>query len=536
VLTATLTSADRTEGRTHLARRTFDVIDVVEILKHWQAGRNVSEIARGLGVDRKTVRKYLAPAEAEGPSPGAPSRSPEEWARRVKEWFPELTDPRARSSTASEFAHHEKYIREHVSVNTLATIHQRLRDDHGLQASYSSLLRYARVEFADETALAQVTVLKDDPPAGEEAQLDYGYLGRFLDPLSGKLLRVWALVMVLAMSRHLFVYPVFRMTQTAFVEAHVAAFSFFGGVPRRLVCDNLTSGVLRSDLYDPRINRAYRELSVHYGCLVDPARLAHPKDKPRVERPMPYVRDSFFRGRDFASLAQMRAEAASWSLKVAGLRACRPLGGAAPYVVFQATEAAALLPLLARPFELASWHTPKVAPDAHVMVAGALYSVPFGLIGKRLDVRASETMVYCFLDGELVKTHARLKKGKRSTDWADYPPEKVAFLMRNPAWCRRQAKELGPATTAVIDSLLGLQALHRLRSAQGIIGLADRHGKERLEAACSFAFAAGDPSYRTVRGILTAGREALTDPEPTGTMTAPAHLHGPDTLFAYLEA
>lgn len=511
------------------------MVDVVEILKHYQAGRNVSEIARGLGVDRKTVRKYVAPAEREGLGPGSVSLSGEEWARRVKQWFPELTDPRARSSTAGEIALHETYIREHLDTNTLATIHQRLRDDHGLRASYRSFLRYVHAEFPAETALSQVTVLKDDPPPGEEAQLDYGYLGRFLDPKTGRLNRVWAFVMVLAMSRHLFVYPVFRMTQAAFVQAHVAAFSFFGGVPARLVCDNLTSGVLRSDLYDPRINRAYRELAGHYGFLVDPARVARPKDKPRVERPMPYVRDSFFRGRDFAGLTQMQAEAAIWSLTVAGTRCCRPLAGAAPYAVFLGAEQAHLLPLPTRAFELASWHTPKVAPDAHVMVGGALYSVPYYLIGRRLDVRQTETTITCFFEGELVKTHARVKKGKRSTDWADYPEEKVAFLMRTPAWCRRQAREVGPATTAVIDSLLGQQALHRLRSAQGIIGLAGHYGQDRLEAACSFALAAGDPSYRTVRGILDAGREYLSASEPVACPSAPAHLHGPDTLFAYLE-
>lgn len=511
------------------------MIDVVEILRHWQAGRNVSEIARGLGVDRKTVRKYLAPAEAEGLLPQEVGFGREEWARRVKAWFPELTDPKARSSTSGEIARHDEYIRGHLGANTLATIHQRLRDDQGLRASYSSFRRYVHLEFAEETALSQVTVLKDDPPPGEEAQLDYGYLGRFLDPVTGKLLRVWALVMVLAVSRHLFVFPVLRMTAVAFVEAHVAAFSFFGGVPRRLVCDNLSSGVLRADLYDPRINRSYQELAAHYGFLVDPARLGRPKDKPRVERPMPYVRDSFFRGRDFASLTQMQTEAASWSLKVAGGRSCRPLAGAAPYVVFQAVEEAALLPLPTRPFELASWHTPKVAPDAHVMVAGALYSVPSRLIGRRLDTRLTQTTLYCFSEGELVKTHARVKKGKRSTDWADYPPEKVAFLMRTPAWCRRQASELGPATTAVIDALLGQQALHHLRSAQGVIGLSDRYGRERLEQACAFASAAGDPSYRTIRGILDAGRERVADLEPVGIVTAPAHLHGPDTLFAYLE-
>jgi len=509
------------------------VIDVVEILTHWQAGRNISEIARGLGVDRKTVRKYLAPAECEGLAPGA-SISREEWAHRVKEWFPELTDPRARSSTFGDIARHEEYIRSHLEVNTLATIHQRLRDDHGLRASYSSFLRYVREEFPDKTAFSTVTVLKDDPPPGEEAQLDYGYLGRFLDPQTGKLLRVWALVMVLSVSRYLFVFPVLRMTTSAFVEAHVAAFAFFGGVPRRLVCDNLSSGVLRADLYDPRINRSYAELSAHYGFLVDPARLGCPKDKPRVERPMPYVRDSFFRGRDFASLAQMQAEAAVWSLQVAGRRSCRPLEGAAPHAVFLAAEKSTLLPLPTRPFELATWHTPKVAPDAHVTVAGARYSVPYGLIGRRLDVRQTETIVTCFLDGCLVKTHARVKKGKRSTDWADYPPEKTAFLMRTPTWCRRRAGEMGPSTLSVVESLLGVQALHRLRSAQGIIGLAERHGSERLEAACAFALAAGDPSYRTVRGILAAGRERTIE-EPAACPTSPAHLHGPDTLFSYSE-
>lgn len=381
------------------------MIDVVEILTHWQAGRNISEIARSLGLDRKTVRKYLAPAEREGMSPGV-SLSQEEWARRVKEWFPELIDPRVRSSTFGEIARHQEYIRTHLALNTLATTHQRLRDERGLTASYSSLLRYVREEFPEEVAASVVTPLKDDPPPGEEAQLDYGYLGRWPDPLSGKLLRVWAFIMVLAASRHLFVYPVPRMTVETFLSAHVAAFTFFGGVPRRLVCDNLASGVLRPDLYDPRINRSYQELAVHYGFLVDPARVAHPKDKPRVERSVPYVRDSFFRGRDFASVEQMQVEAVSWSLTVAGMRSCRPLGGAAPYVVFGAAEQAALLPLAARPFEPASWYTPKVAPDAHIMVAGARYSVPYRLIGKQLDVRASESTITCFLDGELLKTHA----------------------------------------------------------------------------------------------------------------------------------
>src|SRR5690242_10723258 len=97
------------------------------------------------------------------------------------------------------------------------------------------------------------------------------------------------------------------MDQRAWTECHVAAFGFFGGVPARLVPDNLKTGVDKPDLYDPKINRSYAELAAHYGCLVDPARALKPRDKARVERPMPYVRDSFWRGREFTSLeAQCR--------------------------------------------------------------------------------------------------------------------------------------------------------------------------------------------------------------------------------------
>jgi len=379
-------------------------------------------------------------------------------------------------------------------------------------------------------------VLRDDPPPGAEAQLDYGHLGRWLDPESGALRRVWAFIMTLSYSRHLFCFPVLRMTQPEFLAAHVAAFAFFDGCPARLVPDNLGSGVLKADLYDPRLNRGYAELSYHYGCLVDPARAGCPKDKPRVERMVPYVRDSFFSGRQFSDLPTMRTQAASWSSAVAGQRAARPLGGARPETVFRALEQEHLLALPRRPFEAATWQTAKVAPDCHVSVGGALYSVPFRFIGARLDVRTTDEMLFVYADHEIVKSHARVGKGRRSTDWQDYPSQKAAFFMRNPSWCRRRAAELGPAVAALVGELLGEQALHRLRSAQGVIHLADTHGAARLELACALALEVGDPSYRTVRGILKAGREQLTPEPQTAAPLAPAHLHGPDTLFAHLEA
>ena len=154
--------------------------------------------------------------------------------------------------------------------------------------------------------------------------------------------RVWALVIVLACSRHMFLRPVLSMDQTSWVGAHVAAWEFFGGVPLRLVPDNLKTGVIKPDLYDPKLNRAYAEMAAHYGCLIDPARAGKPKDKARVERMMPYVRDSFWRGRSFGGVVDMQTRAVDWCRTVAGTRPHRGLDGAQPAVVFDATEAAAL--------------------------------------------------------------------------------------------------------------------------------------------------------------------------------------------------
>ena len=297
-------------------------------------------------------------------------------------------------------------------------------------------------------------------------------------------------------------------------------------MPARLVPDNLKTGVDKPDLYDPKLNRSYAELSAHYGCLIDPARSRKPRDKARVERPMPYVRDSFWRGREFTSLERMQAEAVRWSAEVAGQRSCRPLEGATPAAVFQAVEAGALRPLPAEPFVLATWATAKIGPDIHAQVDKVLYSVPWQHIGKTADVRLTATMVQFFIGGQLVKTHPRKVRGKQ-TDFADYPPEKIAFHMRTPAWCRKQAAGIGPACEQVIAGLLADNALYRLRAAQGVISLGDRHDPGRLEAACAKAITAGDPSYRTIRGILAAGAERDQLPAAAGDGGAAAFLRGP---------
>jgi transposase len=506
------------------------VTEFVEMFRHWNAGRSQVQISEALGIDRKTIRKYLAPALAEGLEPSPDEFDEEVWRARIGRWFPELVDPVARALTWSLIATHHQWITDQLKVPvTVATIAQRLRDDHHVEVSESTVRRYIANTLTEQRLQERVTVPRGAVEAGSEAQIDYGRLGMWCDPVSGRRVAVWVFAMILSCSRALFVQPVLRMDQTSWNASHVAAFEFFGGVPARLVCDNLKTGVTRPDLYDPQINLAYGELANFYGTLIDPARARKPKDKPRIERPMPYIRDSFFAGREFTLLAQMQGEALRWSTEVYGRHKHRGLDGQTPTSVFTAIEANALMPLPPRPFESVVYSVGRVAPDCHVKSGRALYSVPWRLIGQQVTVRTVGDVVQIFHTDTVVATHVLHLTG-RSTNFEHYPPHKIAHTLRTVTWCRTQAEQIGPSAVAIVAELSQVNAIHRLRAIQGIIRLRDTYGDARLELACARALAVGDPNYRTVKGILVAGTEHGDDLPGRYVPTPPAMLRGPDAF------
>ncbi len=369
---------------------------------------------------------------------------------------------------------------------------------------------------------ARLTVLMPDPAFGEAMEIDYGRLGMWTDPIGDRRRTVWAFVATPRASGMHFVRPVLQMDRRMWLTAHQEALGFFGGSPRFWICDNLKTGVLSADLYDPRLNRAYRDLAEHHGAIVDPARALHPKDKPRVERAVPYVRDSFWSGRSFTSFDEIVREALVWSADTAPRRRHR-VHGITVRELFEQHERPALLPLPERPFALVEWREVKVHPDCHVAIDRALYSVPWQHAGKTLQARVGESLVELFDGDGLVKTH--VKDGRRRiTDDADLPPDKVAFLMRTPAWCRRRAAEVGTAASALVDTLLEQGGLTRLREVQALLRLSDKYEEARLEAACALAVTA-DGRMKTVRNILAADLDRRQLELLPATL-AGAYLHG----------
>src|SRR5437868_9506709 len=168
--------------RTEMARRTFTMVDVTEILEHWYAERPKVEVARSLGVDAKTVRRYVAPAEAAGMALGGPPVTGERWRVLARGWFPQIAGTGIRQVSWREIAVHHDRIAELVGVVPVSVIHQRLADEQGLEASVASLRRYVRAHFPAGTRAREVRMARPPGEPGEGAQVDYGYLGLWPDP------------------------------------------------------------------------------------------------------------------------------------------------------------------------------------------------------------------------------------------------------------------------------------------------------------------------------------------------------------------
>ena len=367
--------------------------------------------------------------------------------------------------------------------------------------------------------------------------LDFGRLGLIQDPETGRRRTVWALIVVLAHSRHSFVWPTFSQKLEDVIAGLEAAWAFFGGIPRYLVIDNFPAVVAGADALHPRLTRGFLEYSQHRGFITDPARVRHPKDKPHVERGVQYVRERFFRGSNFASLEEMRLAAKRWCLDVAGLRV-HGTTRRRPLQVFRDEERQALVPWDGEPYEITHWRTAKVHPDHHVACQYALYSVPSDLCapGQQVEIGLGSKLVRIYHRGRLLKLHPRQPRGGRSTDAADYPTELTAYTLRAPEGIKRDAAEYGPAVADFAQRLFdGPLPWAKVRQGHKLIRLGQRYTPERLDDACRRALDVDLIDVRRVERILVRALEEEAVPQlplpiPAGRFARPgsvfAHAKG----------
>lgn len=403
-------------------------------------------------------------------------------------------------------------------------IHAALTREHGYRGSYSSVYRMLARIVAARPPDATVPLLF--APA-EAAQVDFGAGPMLLDPATGGLRRTWCFVMTLCWSRHQYVEFVWDQSVPTWLGCHRRAFEWFGAVPSRLIIDNPKCAITRACSKDPLVQRAYAECAEGYAFKIDPCPPADPQKKGIVESGVKYVKGNFLPTRTFRDLADLNTEARAWVIGVAGSRTHgttreRPLARFA-------LEKPLLRPLPVVAPDLGSWHAVLCHRDCHVQHERILYSVPYLLVGKRLWLRATDTVVSVFEDFRLVATHPRGRKpGERFTVRDHLPPQAQAFFAQDRHWCAAQAQRIGPACTELIERLLSDRIVERLRAAQGVLRLAKTYSPARLEAACVRALYHASPFYRTVKTVLAGG----FDQQPLASHSETHSLYGERARFA----
>jgi transposase len=356
--------------------------------------------------------------------------------------------------------------------------------------------------------------------AGHKLFVDYaGMTVPVVDRHTGEVFDAQIFVATLGASNYTYVEATATQTLPDWIGSHVRALEFFGGVPRVVIPDNLKSGVTSAHLYEPDVNRTYMDVAQHYGFAVVPARPVHPRDKAKVESHVQIVERwilARLRNRRFLSLQDLN-EAIEPLLDKLNSTPFQKLRGTRQSV-FEELDRPALSPLPTQRYVYAQWSKARVNIDYHIEVDERYYSVHYDYIKKQVDVRSTAIIVEIFYKGERLASHMRgARAGQTVTLPEHMPSHHKAHAEWTPERIIRWAGESGESVGRAVDTILSRHVYPEqgFRSCLGIMRLGQKHGADRLNAACARILQAGSPSYKSIQSILLKGLDSLPLPEQT---------------------
>jgi transposase len=372
--------------------------------------------------------------------------------------------------------------------------------------SYSQFCRLLR-EWGKKTS----TTTRMRFVAGQVAYIDWaGDTGFTTSRTTGRKQKVYLFVVCLPYSDIIYAEGFYSLAQEQWLEGHMNAFEYYGGVPNVLVPDNCSTAVDRTPTFVTVINQTYFDFADFYGTAVDPARVGRPRDKNLVESAVNLVEQWIIASLaedTFYTLEEYNAEVRR---KIDWLndRDFQQKDGSRRSV-FEDEERECLNPLPASRFEISHWTKATLAPDCHIRVDYMRYSAPYQLVGKRLDVRLTSSVVDIIDDGVVVASHRRKygKKGQFSTE-----PTHMASTWGaldnpwNPKRFERWADNVGPNAREAIDRILASRTIieQAFVPCQNVLGLAKTYGRVLLEQGCLAVVSSGPaaPTYTAVKNAI----------------------------------
>ena len=435
-----------------------------------EKGKSQRSIARELKISRKVVRRVKRELE-EGQRPSGYHR-------------------------AKKLDAHTEQIQAYLEKGLSAVlIHQRLVEKHGLQLSYSCVSRYVADLKGQE---AYVPIQR---AIAEEAQVDFGYLGKF-EASDGRLIKVWAFNMVLSYSRYAYYELVTDQSVATFILCHLHAFEFFGGIPDWVLLDNLKAGVIHPSFYEPILQEQYSEFLAHYACVGRPCRVRRPEHKGKVESGIKYLKNNFIKGLEHRNYGRLVAQLQHWNNEVCNKR----LHGTTrkvPLQVFEQEEKAKLTPLPAQRYEWWACEERKVNRLGHIAYQYNYYSVPYQYIGQQLRVKTNGSLLKVFCQYQEVALHQICKqKGQYLTRPEHLPAHKQP---RGPDYYQTKLEEIGSSAVAMMQVFLKAHPKTWKEKTRGLLSLKQHYDYAIIEQACKRALAYGADTYGVVKNICQKG-------------------------------
>jgi len=479
-----------------------------ELLRlRWSQGCSSREVARACHLSHSTVLEYEKRAREAGLTWPLPEDLDDDALAALIAEVPtgdSTDDRRPLPDVTSVLCELRK---KHVTMQLLWTEY---RTTHPEGYGYTQFCHYVNAaRKVLEPTLRQIY------RAGEKMLTDFvGDTIDLIDRTTGEVRPAYLFVAILGASNYTYIRAVADMQEARWIGLHVRAFEFFGGVPETVICDNTTTAVTKADRYEPILHTLFADMAAHYGTVILPARARKPRDKAPVEGAVLITERwiiAALRNHQFFSLAELN-DAIVPLLADYNTRPLQRLQ-VSRRALFEEVDRPALRPLPATRYTFEQWKTAKVAIDYHVCVDKHFYSVSYRLVGEAVEVRLSPDLVEILHKGRRVASHLRsFLPGQFTTDPSHRPKSHQAHLDWTPSrlinWAREQ---VGPQLAALVEGILSKHPHpeHGYRSCLGVMSLAKKYPRERMEAAATRAIAANAYSYQSVKSILASGLDQI---------------------------
>lgn len=457
----------------------YQQITIKTLLKQ---GERQAAIARQIGCHRNTVRNVLLRREVIEKQVRLKPSCFDTHRDRIKDWLEQRV--------------------------TRRRIHELLAEASQMTRSYDTLCKYIQKQFPKQPTGYGVQVTEP----GEEAEVDFGYLGMLPGPES-RPVKTWGLAVILSFSRLGYWAVTYDQKLETLVKQLKLAFEYFGGVPARLKVDNMRSAILKNQHYQLEYNQDFLEFAYHYGTVITPCVPYHPEQKGKVEASIKYLQNNFVSGRRFQDGRDLARSLRDWMDNYANRR-IHGTTKKIPREVFLSEERLRLQPLPEEEFALFQRGIRKVAANCHLHFENNYYSVPGKLVGTEVTVRYDQHLLRVVYRGEQVALHRLCSgKGEYVTVRNHLPDYKSYSQTEYQAGYEEKMAAIGKSGLEYFQLLLKTKDSYWSRTVRGILGLAWEYGAEAVELSLARALYYQATDLATVKSIVQ-GKLYRSEPEP----------------------